>query len=620
MCGIAGSYSLNYRHDTNIIERVLESLSHRGPDGSKVAFSNFGFMVHTRLSIIDPGPGGVQPFVKFNGRLVTAHNGEIYNHKHLRKKLTSKYTFEGNTDSEIIPLLYTELGPKAMCEVMEGMFAFAIFDNDERALYLGRDTFGIKPLYYSIRGGSIIFGSEIKALLSVDSSISDIYQQAILDFLTLGYIPEPDTIFEDIKAVPRGTILKFSLDTGLISVQAYGDNFEENYSGCDKAELDELLHKVITEQSVADFPVGALLSGGVDSTLVASYFSETSSNPKTFTVSFSSMERDESDIAKETSDIIGSEHHQCNIGSMMNWEQFQRLILHFDQPFSDLSFIPTFIICNQVREYVKVVLSGDGGDEFAAGYPKFRYFRILQKFSYIPLNIRYFLYRTAFRLSLNHKFVKFLKLSTQSPSDQIYGLSAVTPENLARSFFLPNHDYLTPGRHFTYDQNLDFTQNISINQCNTSLLSKMLPKVDRMSMLAGVEARVPLLDTRITRCLYSMKSDNKLRGKIGKVVFRDILRKKLPSYTNIKKTGFDFDHSEITNLGWTTKMISEIYNSKNDKTILWDILDYDAVCEWLKQQEAGLIRNISLQSQFQLIVNLYSIVFWFNNSKCSRNL
>jgi asparagine synthase (glutamine-hydrolysing) len=401
------------------------------------------------------------------------------------------------------------------------------------------------------------------------------------------------------------------LDTCSFEIHNYAPSFTKPVEYCDTEKLDILFNRVIVQQSVADFPVGSLLSGGVDSTLVSAYYAQCTEHPKTFTVAFNTQGKDESHIASSTASCIGSEHTEINIGSSIEWDSFNKLLLHFDQPFGDLSFLPTYVVCDQVRKQVKVVLTGDGGDEFAGGYAKFRHFRNLLKLQFIPLSVRLFLSKTAQWLGLPFRIQKFLRLSTLAPSDQIYGLSVNAPEYLVRSFLKRPDECTSPVRFFTYDPKLDYTQNISLNQCNTSLVSKMLPKVDRMSMLAGIEARVPLLDTRITRCLFSLTPSEKLRGNVGKLVFRKLLRTKVPKYSNRKKTGFDFDHREITAKGWTSRMIENIKSSQASGNSLWRILDSKPVSQWLLRYEAGQIGDMSRQSQFQMVVNLYVLVAWF---------
>jgi asparagine synthase (glutamine-hydrolysing) len=611
MCGIAGYYSSDYFHDGSVVTNVLNSLFHRGPDGHGMDVCDLGFMIHTRLSILDPGSGGHQPFRKFDGNVISAHNGEIYNHVDLRKELSDEYSFDGQSDSEIIPLLYRKLGPDLLCKRLEGMFAFVVFDRKNRAVYLCRDTFGIKPLYYSLVGKGIAFGSEMKALTTMSCHYRKVRTQAVYDFLCLGYIPEPETIYEDISAIPRGSYLKFSLDSSSIEIHNYAPSLTTPAESCDMERLDSLFNRVIVQQSVADFPVGSLLSGGVDSTLVSAYYAQCTEHPKTFTVAFNTLGRDESHIASSSAYHIGSKHTEINIGSSIEWDTFNKLLLHFDQPFGDLSFLPTYVVCDEVRKQVKVVLTGDGGDEFAGGYAKFRHFRNLLKLQFIPRSVRVFLYKTAKSLGLSFRVQKFLRLSTLALSDQIYGLSVNASENLVRSFFKRSNEYTSPVRFFSYDPKLDYTQNISLNQCNTSLLSKMLPKVDRMSMLAGIEARVPLLDTRLTRCLFSLTPSEKLHGKVGKFIFRKLLRTKVPKYSNREKTGFDFDHREITAKGWTSRMIENIKRSQASENRLWRILDSQPVSQWLVRYEAGEIVDMSRQSQFQMVVNLYALVVWF---------
>lgn len=615
MCGIVGFFNKNYVCDPQQIDSAIESIQHRGPDGSGVETTQYGFLGHTRLSIIDTAETGKQPFVKLDGKVIVAHNGEIYNHLELRSSLTNQYPYNGHSDSEVIPYLYHELGINDMTTKLEGMFAICVVDLENKVVYLVRDTFGIKPLYYLHHNGGLYFGSEIKSLKALAPCKLTIHEQSILDFLCLGYIVDPHTIYNEIKAVPPGSILKFDILSGSISTVNFTKNEDSQGDKADQDSISLLLTEIIRQQSAADVPIGVFLSGGVDSTLVASYFASVNSDVSSFTVKFDSPERDESIIAAQSAHHLRTKHHELHIKERIDWNQMIQLLLHFDQPFGDLSFIPTFAISQEVKKSIKVVLSGDGGDEFAGGYPKFRYFKTLQSYTKItPPPIRKLIYNILELLPNLNKLKKFASLSIQKPEEQLFGLSTYTPENEARALLKYNSKLSTPARHFSFNDSLDYAQNVTVNQCATSLPSKMLVKVDRMSMLAGIEVRVPLLDTRFTSKLLTLPHSHKLNRSSNKLILRTLLKKILPAYSNPKKIGFDFDYKELTSQGWESKMMDELRRSFNSNNTAWKYLDQKAVDNWLHNYETGSIQHTSKQSQFQLLFNIYALYKWFSYS------
>lgn len=621
MCGIVGLFSSKFEVDSDQIDSAISSIKHRGPDGVGIEITQYGFLGHTRLSIIDTAPSGRQPFVKLGGKIVTAHNGEIYNHLDLKKLTTQNYDYIGHSDSEVIPYLYNDFGISRMCTMIEGMFSICIADIENKLIHLVRDPFGIKPLYYSHRDNHLYFGSEIKAIKALAPVELTIDTQSILDFLCLGYIIEPQTIYHEIKAVPPGSILTYDLDTNNISIHHYHTLSSSLQPKTNIDELSSLLKDIIQEQSAADVPIGVFLSGGVDSTLVSAYFASVNTNVNSFTIKFNSPERDESQIAAQTARYLGTNHKEVHVKEILTWDQMIKLLLHFDQPFGDLSFLPTYIISQEVQKSIKVVLSGDGGDEFAGGYLKFLYFKMLQIYcKTTPLLIRRMIHNTLNALHISNRIKKFTNLAIQSPESQLFGLSTYIAEDEARSFLCEHTSLNTPVRHFSFDRKLDYAQNVTINQCKTSLSSKMLTKVDRMSMLAGIEVRVPLLDTRLTNRLYSLPSKFKVRGTTNKLILRQLLRAILPGYDNSKKIGFDFDYKDLVSVGWASRMVNDLRISLNSKDIVWKYLNPNTINQWLDNYESDKLKTSSKSSQFQLLFNLFTLHLWFKHAKSIKDL
>ena len=349
MCGIGGYISKNYFRDDNSIDKMLQSLKHRGPDGYSVSDSELGFVLHTRLSIIDTSDNGLQPFSIDKGLITSAHNGEIYNYKSLKKKLPNEIVYISNTDSEVIPYYYKAAGIDLLSKDLEGMFAISILDKDKKKLYLIRDQFGIKPLYYYINGEGICFGSEIKAILALFPDLKkDIEEQSIYDFLSLGYIVEPQTFYKQIFSVPNGSYLEYDIEKHSCKVINYVSSYDKIKENLNTLEIDQTLKRVIREQSEADVPMASFLSGGVDSTLVSTYYTQMNTEAKTFTVAFQAENRDESAIAAKTAEHLKTNHTTTKPLTSYSEIELDTLIRHFDQPFGDLSIISTDILCKEV--------------------------------------------------------------------------------------------------------------------------------------------------------------------------------------------------------------------------------------------------------------------------------
>jgi asparagine synthase (glutamine-hydrolysing) len=607
MCGIGGYIGKSLGSLEIPKDAMIESLRHRGPDGHGSFENEYGFIVHTRLSIIDTSNNGLQPFTIRNNSIAAVHNGEIYNHDLLRKSLGSEIEYKSTSDSEVVPYYYLEKGIKTLAADMEGMFAIALLDSDLRKLYLVRDTFGIKPLYYAKIDNNFVFGSEIKAILSICPDFkNNISQQAMFDFVSLGYIVEPETFYQQIYCVPTGSILTFDIDSGQISIDSYRIQPKTEKVNVNINQLDDLLTQVIKEQSVADVPMASFLSGGVDSTLVTAYYSKIARNPKTFSVAFQSEERDESSIALETAKALRTQHHTIKPIIELNTQELDQLIKHFDQPFGDLSILSTNILCKEVNKEVKVALSGDGGDEFVAGYTKFKHLWILNN---TPK-----LFKKIFKLIAKiipfkrNRIIRLISLLDLTYDEQVFELSSyLRNEDLVKFF---NNSFESPKRHFKQNSNYSIIQNTTLNQLNTSLSSKMLTKVDRISMLNMLEVRVPLLDQRLTSVLFSMKDSEKIDFTKTKIKYRELIAKHLPSYRQTKKVGFDFDYRELENLGLVNFWISYLKNLTKDST-LWKTLSYDFVLNWVEEYQNRSNTKYSLQSQMQVIFNIYVLAKWF---------
>ncbi len=607
MCGIGGYISTIDISDGNRIDKMLHSLTHRGPDGYSVNHSEFGFILHTRLSIIDTSENGLQPFSIDDGQIISAHNGEIYNYKNLKKKIPLEIVYASNTDSEVIPYYYKTEGIDFLSNDLEGMFAISILDKNSKKLYLIRDQFGIKPLYYYINETGICFGSEIKAILSIFPDLKrDFDEQSIYDFLSLGYIVEPQTFYNQIFCVPAGSYLEYDIDKNDFKIINYASSYDKIKGNVNLPEIDEIVKRVFREQSAADVPMASFLSGGVDSTLVSTYYAQMNTALKTFTVSFQAENRDESVIAAKTACYLKSNHTTINSLTTYSENELDTLIRHFDQPFGDLSIISTDILCKGVSKYVKVALSGDGGDEFVAGYNKFKVLWLLNAVPKLSHGLLKLIVSKCF--SGDSKYNRLITMLDYSYSLRLFELSSYLRESDLESFF--NKKYQSPRRHFKWHDGYSIIQNTTLNQLKTSLVSKMLPKVDRISMLNKIEVRVPLLDGKLTKILFELRDSAKLNLRNSKIIYRNLLRRNLPKYRKTKKVGFDIDHEELKKLGLTTVWIDYLSKIKDNSTF-YMIFSEREIYNWIIGFRTHKNKKYSLQSQTQVIFHLYVIAKWF---------
>ena len=607
MCGIGGYISKNYISNDNSIDNMLQSLRHRGPDGYSVNESDFGFILHTRLSIIDTSDNGLQPFSIDNGQIISAHNGEIYNYKNLKNELSNDIAYTSNTDSEVIPYYYNTEGIDILSKDLEGMFAISILDKNKKKLYLIRDQFGIKPLYYYVNEEGICFGSEIKAILSQFSNLKkEIDEQSIYDFLSLGYIVEPQTFYSQIFCIPAGSYLEYDIEKHSFEVIKYILEYDKINKNETITEIDKTVKDVIKEQSAADVPMASFLSGGVDSTLVTAYYAQSNTQAKTFTVAFQAENRDENAIAARTSDYLKTNH--TTIHPLISYSEIEldSLIRHFDQPFGDLSIIPTDILCKEVSKYVKVALSGDGGDEFVAGYNKFKVLWLLDAIPKVFHSLIKFVLSKFF--SGDSKYNRLIALLEYTYTKRNFELSSYLREADLKSFF--NKMYESPERHFKWYPGYSIIQNTTLNQLSTSLVSKMLPKVDRISMLNKLEVRVPLLDQKLTTKLFRLPDDFKFNINNSKIIYRKLLKLNLPQYKKTKKVGFDIDQAELNKLGLTDVWIDYLDKIKDNSTF-YRIFSEGEIRKWVNDFITQGNKKYSLQSQTQVIFHLYVIAKWF---------
>jgi asparagine synthase (glutamine-hydrolysing) len=542
MCGIAGfvdrgDRGVEWRSD--LIDRMCRVISHRGPDDQGVMVDGEVALGMRRLSIIDLA-GGHQPISTEDGALTIVFNGEIYNYRELRADLEKRgCRFRTDCDTEVILQAFAKLGP-ACLDLLRGMFAFAVWDARDRSLFVARDRVGKKPLYYTTTpAGAFVFGSELKSVLEHPDVRRDVSAEAVDAYLTFGYVPDPLTIFGDVHKLPPGHYL--TLAGGRPSVRQYWDvvlepaepRSEEEYL----EELNALLDEAVRIRLVADVPLGAFLSGGIDSSTVVGLMARHSDRPvKTFSIGFHEDSYDELKYARVAAAHFGTDHHEFVVTPKI-CDIVDELVWHYDEPFADPSSLPTYMVSKMAREHVTVVLTGDGGDEVFAGYTRYVIDRKRSAFGRVPGPVRRGVMRPfARRLPHGAWGRNYLHNVSLDPLDRYVEnlaiFTSLSKDSLYTGDFRARLGGADPARRFlAYAANArtgDPVDRLLAIDSKTYLPGDILTKVDRMSMAVSLEARAPLLDHKLIEFAARIPASLKLKGTETKHIFKRAVRSFVP--------------------------------------------------------------------------------------------
>jgi asparagine synthase (glutamine-hydrolysing) len=557
MCGICGFANLEGAQNTDdrILKDMCRVLYHRGPDDEGYYSDQLVGLGMRRLSIIDLVTGQ-QPITNEDDSLWIVFNGEIYNYLELHDRLVQKgHNFKTKSDTEVIIHAYEEYGDRCV-EHFNGMFAFALWDKPKRRLLIGRDHIGIKPLYYWRQGPKIVFGSELKAVIAHPDVPKVVDPVAVDHFLTLEYIPAPRTIFKDIFKLPPGCILIFQ--DGFLKIEQYWDiHYREIYDDestlVDK--LSYLLADAVRLQMVSDVPLGAFLSGGIDSSTVVAYMSKASDIPiKTFSIGFGDKTYNELPYARVVASHFNTDHYEEFLEPDIA-DLAERLIRHMDEPFGDFSIFPTYLVSQIAREHVKVVLSGDGGDELFGGYETYLAQSYDRYYRYLPNIVRRDLLPKIMDMvppqpakkGFINKTKRFIEGAALSSSLQHSRWMIFMNDEDKRALYKPGLlntldgktvDRVLQGYFQRMKQANALTQQQYVD-VKTYLVDDILTKVDRMSMAVSLEARVPLLDYRIAEFAVNLPAHLKLHRGKTKWILRQAVANRLPDVILKKpKEGF----------------------------------------------------------------------------------
>ena len=562
MCGIGGYWSPKNVADENIAKLMLQPLRKRGPDhqGHWLAKDIGLALCHSRLAIIDTSDKGIQPMHSFNNRYVISFNGEIYNHQEIRNNLDKsgyQYQWNSTTDTETVLAAIQFYGFEKAIKKMDGMFAFCLWDKTEECLYIARDRIGEKPLYYYINKNLLIFGSEIRVLSRHPLIIKELNYENISEYFDYGFISGENTIYKNLKKVTPGTFIKLSYE-GLFKQEkirywslsnVIGKNFN-TFAGTKEESikaLEILLRKTINRQMVADVPLGAFLSGGIDSSCIVSIMQSISRNKiNTFTLGFEDQKYDESGKAKKLANFLGTNHHELRVSEKHIQELIPKVATMFDGPFGDSSQFPTYIISKFAKEHVTVALSGDGGDELFGGYS--RYFRIRNLYTYInriPKNSIYFLdiiKSLENKINNEESFSYLNKLKRLIISD-----SPINFYDEYMKFFcgnsIMNSELNQSLKHSRSSECFLKSKNIidlaMYSDTMNYLPNDILTKVDRMAMRSSLETRIPLIDHNIIEFCWSLPRNLIYEMNNPKKILKEVLSNYIPkNFINDEKKGF----------------------------------------------------------------------------------
>ena len=593
MCGIAGLFELGTARPagelSSTARRMVDTLAHRGPDGSDAwAEPESGIALgHRRLAIIDLSETGAQPMHSADGRYVIVYNGEVYNFQELRAELEScGHRFRGHSDTEVMLAAFLEWGPERAIERFTGMFAFALFDRQTRTLRLVRDRIGVKPLYWTIADGTLLFGSELRALMAHPKFRKEVDREAIAAVVRYSYVPGPATVFKNVYKLAAGCILTVragaepAIKPYWRLLDAIGAERNAPMSFEDATDrLDKILREAVTHRLIADVPIGAFLSGGVDSSSVVAHMQAASSGPvRTFTIGFANADFDETAYARDIARHLGTDHTEVVLEPDAALDLVRQAADWFDEPFADSSQLPSYLVAKITRRHVTVALSGDGGDEMFGGYPKYAMLERVWRYAGAlappvraacgrclggmpePLLRGLAAFMDPARAERIGEKVRRLgaALAAKDADRAVLALDEVglDPRCVANAAGtlklapLPELGRTVP----------DFMSRMQIMDMLTFLPDDIMTKVDRCSMAVSLEAREPLLDHNLVEFVWSLPPAAKRGDGRPKALLRAMLGRYIPHHLiDRPKRGFLIPLGEWLSgplRGWAEELLS----------------------------------------------------------------
>lgn len=594
MCGIAGYFSASRKFDRTTLEKMTCALAHRGPDAAGYYLNeqqSIG-LGHRRLSIIDLSTAANQPMFSHNGRYVMVFNGEVYNFQEIAKQLNIQP--KTTSDTEIILEAFVQRGPECI-HLFNGMFAIAIYDIAEDSLHLFRDRLGVKPLYYFNDGANFCFGSEIKALLQSDfvHSAVTVNTASVSNFLYSGYIPEPNTIYNEVKKLPAGSyavvkdgsflITSYWKPEEKISVSVVSD-----FSSA-KRQLDDLLVSSVRYRMISDVPFGTFLSGGIDSSTITAIAQKISPQPiNTFSISFKEAKYNEGEYARQVAKHLNTKHHEFTVTQTDALALMDKMLTAYGEPYADSSAIPTMLVSKLARQHVTMTLSGDGGDELFMGYGAYTwakrlnnpFVKGLREPIAMGLSIMGNRYKRAAKV---FNYTNYERIKSHIFSQEQYFFSEAELKDLLLAPYTPSilfdENFSSLKRKFSAEEEQ------ALFDVKYYLKDDLLTKVDIASMQFSLEARTPFLDYRVVEFALNLSQNLKVKDGVAKYLLKQVLYDYVPQHIFERpKWGFS-----IPLVHWLKKELHYlIENYLNEEVIqTCGVVQYTAVKRLVQQFEAG---------------------------------
>ena len=601
MCGITGITDRKIKDREASIKKMTDAIYHRGPDDDGYLVDEYAALGMRRLSIIDLVKGS-QPITSKDGRYSIFFNGEVYNYKELKSELVN-YKFQTESDTEVVLAMYLTFGPDALRR-LRGMFVFAIYDKEKHELVLARDFFGIKPLYYLKKEDKVVaFASEMKSFLSLPDFKPEVNDEAVFNYLSYQYNPLAETFFKNVFKLPPAHYMTMDLKTGKTEQKKYWQfgfkqNDALNEQGTTK-EILEVMKDSVAHHMIADVPVGSFLSGGIDSSIIATLMQKVRGEQKikTFTVGFESLS--EGKEARETAGPLGTDHREITIGADEYFKTLPTAVWHFDEPVADPSALGLYFLAREASKHVKVVLSGEGSDELFGGYNIYLEPFARKKIAWIPRSVLEFIVNLPF----NFRGKNYAERALFRLEDRYIGNASIFKGKEVKSLWLGEQEG-TFSLQNLYDQTSDLSDSTKMQyiDINTWLVGDILAKADKMTMAHSLELRVPFLDIKVARLAATLPDHFKWRNGVTKYLLREAFKTILPeSVRKRKKLGFPTPVRD-----WFTKNRTDIYKTITENSYIKSHMDVTYIQKLIDDHTSKKSDNS------RKIYLLFVLAIWYN--------
>lgn len=607
MCGISGIIEPKIKHKDKVIEAMVSRIIHRGPDEDGFYVDKNVGLGMRRLSIIDLSSGH-QPITSEDENLLIFFNGEIYNYLELKKNLLEKnYKFKTDSDTEVILHMYEEYGEKMLTQ-LRGMFTFCIYDIEKKEVFVARDFFGIKPLYYLVQNEKIVaFSSEAKSFLSFPGFVPEVNDSAVYNYLSFQYNPLVESFFKDVYKLPPAHYMRINLASGEADIKKYWSfDFAQDRELDEKKTKIDLLYTIkdsVRHHMIADVPVGAFLSGGIDSSIITTLMQDIRGDKKikTFTVGWDTLT--EGLEAKETSDALGTDHTEITIDPKEYFSVLGKAVYHFDEPVADPSAIGIYFLAQEATKSVKVVLSGEGSDELFGGYNIYTTPFASNKMLWLPKPILDF----AIKLPFNFFGKNYLKRVNQKLEDWYFGQKYFSDSIFDRGEIKKiwkgeKEDFQSMSPLYKKISRLSDSTKMQYVDINTWLVGDILAKADKMTMAHSLELRVPFLDIEVAELARTLPDRFKWNNGVTKYLLREAFSRVVPESTrNRRKLGFPTPIRD-----WMTKESVGIYDSILKNKYINEKLDIEYIKKLISDHVEGKKDNS------RKIYTLLMLALWYD--------